>query len=423
MGLFGRRRAETSASALFSPAEAEHIETLWRLTALPRHEFDKTYQAMLERAWRWIAVGDGDAWADLKRDVLSNMIAALRARQARILPRFAAAEDASRLTEVMSFALAAAVLAERMALVLGRAAAPGWCPWTEDMPKSAAIAWPPASRSYGALLLPRLMGPEGGEWVSQERVAVRELSAYFGGERSELRDIATVAATRIGSEIEFSEGALPPPAEAPAEERLDAWTEIVESRLARDPEEQAGEAPADEPGPAPEVMLARQAVTPDAAEGGKPKAARAGGQEEARTSADGNGRRPGARPAIIGSSGAGWLWVNWLRRGYWEGRIPANRDGGLLYAVDGDAYVVIPDAFDVFASESPNRDARKVKNQVLRIKRHRVRGTASGTYMSTFRTELDDGRRTEGMLFPGELIWEDDCPPATGLKIFPRLKR
>ena len=75
--------------------------------ALPRAEFDAPYGAMLGRFWRWAASARGEAWAALRRESLICAVAALRARQARVLPRFAAAEDAARLAEVMSFALAA----------------------------------------------------------------------------------------------------------------------------------------------------------------------------------------------------------------------------------------------------------------------------------------------------------------------------
>lgn len=80
----------------------------------------------------------GEAWAALRRETLACAVAALRARQARVLPRFAAAEDAARLAEVMSFALAACMVAERFAAVAGRAAAPGWRPLTDDVPETAA---------------------------------------------------------------------------------------------------------------------------------------------------------------------------------------------------------------------------------------------------------------------------------------------
>lgn len=105
MGIFGRKtgsRAEAPGGAdVFTAPEHEGIEALWRLTALPA-EFEATYGAMLPGFWPYAALAQGEAWAALRRETLACAVAALRARQARVLPRFAAAEDAARLAEVMS---------------------------------------------------------------------------------------------------------------------------------------------------------------------------------------------------------------------------------------------------------------------------------------------------------------------------------
>ena len=179
MGIFGQKagnRAEAARAAdVFTAPERERIEALWRLTALPRAEFDATYGAMLGGFWRYAASARGETWAALRRESLGCAVAALRARQARVLPRFAAAEDAARLAEVMSFALAACVVAERFAAVAGRATAPGWRPLTDDVPESAA------------LLLARRAGEAGLGWLGQEPAALHALAAYFGDGPSELR--------------------------------------------------------------------------------------------------------------------------------------------------------------------------------------------------------------------------------------------
>ena len=71
----------------------------------------------------------------LRQQALTSTVAALRARQAR-------------LAEVMSFALAAAVLAEQFGLVVGRAQAADWCPLTSDVPASSVLVRKP--RACGA---------------------------------------------------------------------------------------------------------------------------------------------------------------------------------------------------------------------------------------------------------------------------------
>ena len=175
----GRRQA-------LSASERERVDALWRLTAPPRAEFDATYGDMLARFWRCVAAPQGEVWTELKHEALTCAVAALRVRQARVLPRFGAAEDAARLAEVMSFALAAAVLAERLGLVLGRADAPDWCPLAEDVPASAVLEDVAVPRAYGALLLPRLVEDAGLRWLGQEPVTMRALAGLFqrGSERA-----------------------------------------------------------------------------------------------------------------------------------------------------------------------------------------------------------------------------------------------
>ena len=58
------------AADVFTVPERERIEALWRLTALPRAEFDATYLAMLGEFWRraagaaaWTYVRDERPWA------------------------------------------------------------------------------------------------------------------------------------------------------------------------------------------------------------------------------------------------------------------------------------------------------------------------------------------------------------------------
>ena len=352
----GNRASAPAVADVFTAPERERIEALWRLTALPRAEFEATYGAMLGGFWRYAASARGEVWAALKRETLVCAVAALRARQARVLPRFAAAEDAARLAEVMSFALAACVVAERFAAVAGRATAPGWRPLTDDVPESAAVGGEPPPRPFGALLLARLAGEAGLGWLGQEPAALHALAAYFGDGPSELRAIAEEAERRIGLSIDrapaVSAPAAPPPAEEGAEYPPDA------------PQPRAGTAE-----PAPE-------------------------------------RTP---PPAIGGEGAGWEWINWVRTGLRDGSVPVNTAGAWLHNIEGVAYVVAPACFEAFAAGRDLAPAT-VRNRVVRLGRHRQRASPSGS-ANVFRAVLADGSRVKGMVFPGELIWDDDPPP------------
>ncbi len=51
-----------------------------------------------------------------------------------------------------------------------------------------------------------------------------------------------------------------------------------------------------------------------------------------------------------------------------------------------------------------------VRNRVVRLGRHRQRASPSGS-ANVFHAVLADGSRVKGMVFPGELVWDDDPPP------------
>ena len=119
-----------------------------------------------------MSAATGDAWTNLKSE-------------------FAAAEDAARLAEVMSFAFATAS---------------GWSPLATDVPASAKLGESPVPGACGALLLPRLVGDAGLAWLGQEPVALCALAAYFGPGPSELRGIVEEAERRVGRPIIRSSG-------------------------------------------------------------------------------------------------------------------------------------------------------------------------------------------------------------------------
>ena len=225
------------------------------------------------------------------------------------------------------------------------------------------------ARSYGALLLPRLVGDAGLRWLAQEPVAMRALAAYFGGGPSELRAIAEAAAARIGLAIE---GASTVP---------DASTATASPERADRAEPEARPE-----SPAPSV--------------------------EAEPSGPGPGAEATAQGLVVGGLGAGWRWINWVRAGLRDGSIVANADGGWLHNLGGDAYCVRPACFEAYAPVE-DVEAGTIKNRVAKLRRHRLRKWERGV-ANTFRAELPDGRRVEGMLFPGELIWDGNPPPVAG---------
>ena len=372
MRLFNRKEPRSATDSTFTDDERERVNALWRLTALPRDEFDATYGDLIGRCWRAVAAGTAGAWTSLRFQALAHADAALKVRRAYVLPRFAAAEDAARLAEVMSFALAACVLAERFAGLLGRASAPGWSPLLADLPAGAVLADRDVPRSFGALLLPRLVGPAGHEWLAQEREALWAAVAYFGEGPSELREIGHDAAARIGLPIAGVAPESPPAAES----------------AKADPKAPALTTPTD-----PHRETAAESATAAI----KAAAPMAEGEE-------------GPLPRV-GGPGKGWDWINWVRAGVHEGRIAVNAAGAWLHNVDGEAFVVVPDGYDAF--DAPDgAGAKTVRNRVARLGRHRSRRSA-GHAVEEHRALLGDGRQVPGMVFPGELFWDDRPPPAS----------
>ena len=173
--------------------EASQVSRIWKLTALPRDEFDLTYGALFKNAWRYAAhLPNDDALPDLnalKSDILTKTIAVLRTRQSRILPKRLPTEDAARVSELVSFALAVVVLADRFAQALGglqlKHGAQSWCALLEPIPKHSEITHQHTPHAaFGSLLIGVLVTPEGLRWLAQEPVVLDEMLRYFSNDAS-----------------------------------------------------------------------------------------------------------------------------------------------------------------------------------------------------------------------------------------------
>ena len=71
--------------------------------------------------------------------------------------------------------------------------------------------------------------------------------------------------------------------------------------------------------------------------------------------------------------------------------------------------MVSPACFEAFAAGRGLAPAT-VRNRVVRLGRHRQRAAPSGA-ANVFRAVLADASRVKGMVFPGELVWDDNPPP------------
>ena len=368
MGIFKRtkNRAATVGAGLFTEPERARVDALCRLTALPRAEFDATYGDLLARCWRcraWRQGLDGieGEGADLRDRRVEGApgacAAAVRRRRGRRPP---GRGDELRARRRRARRAARAPAWPRLAA--------GWRPATEDVPASGLLEDVSVPRSYGALLLPRLVGDAGLRWLGQEPIAMRALAAYFGGGPSELRAIAEEAAARIG---------LPIP---------------------------------DTPKALDRSIASAAGGSCDGGVNGSEGCARC--MEASRAWPETSGENETSGAVLVGGIGAGWRWINWVRAGLRDGSIAANADSGWLHHLGGDAYVVRPACFEEYAVIE-GVEPGTIKNRVAKLRQHRLRKCERGV-ANTFRAELRDGRRVEGMVFPGELIWNDDPPPLAG---------
>ena len=98
-----------------------------------------------------------------------------------------------------------------------------------------------------------------------------------------------------------------------------------------------------------------------------------------------------APPPAIGSEGAGWEWINWVRTGLRDGSVRVNAAGAWLHNIAGEAYVVSPACFEAFAAGRHLAPAT-IRNRVVRLGCHRQRASPSGATI-LFRVVLADGSR------------------------------
>ena len=122
-----------------------------------------------------------------------------------------------------------------------------------------------------------------------------------------------------------------------------------------------------------------------------------------------------APPPAIGGEGAGWEWIKRVRTGLREGSVPVNADGVWLHNIAGEAYLIASACFEAFADGRELAPAT-IRNRVVRLGRHRARESRSGA-ANVFRAVLADRSHVKGMVFPGELMWDEDPPPRANLEL------
>ena len=101
-------------------------------------------------------------------------------------------------------------------------------------------------------------------------------------------------------------------------------------------------------------------------------------------------------------------WIKLVRAGLRDSTVPVNATGAWVHNIAGEANVVAPVCFEAFGAGRELARAT-VRNRVVRIWRHRQRTACLGA-ARLFHAVLTDGSRVEGMVCPGEVMWDDDPP-------------
>ena len=205
-----KKSAHASPEADFVRASKDaQIDRVWKLTALPRAEFDLTYGALFNNLSKYLAHAPlDDAGFDIEchlQALLNEVIDALRVRQSRIIPKHLPTEDAARVSELMSFALAVVIVADNTARMVGglvlKAGHTSWCALLDPIPKGAEIvASHDPHPAFGSLLIGVLVGEAGLRWLSQESIVLDEVLRYFSGAPdSELRALTGATMSAINT--------------------------------------------------------------------------------------------------------------------------------------------------------------------------------------------------------------------------------
>lgn len=159
-------------------ARPEHdpLHDVWKLTALPRTEFDATYRDLWSRVTAFIDRIPAVDTVRFNTELMISTRAAMRVRQSQILPRRIATEEATRLSELMTFVLAFGLVLQRV-----RSLSPREIPLAD----------------WG---LDTLLSDTSRRWILDEPVAYEELRRCCDEDAdSELSALIDLAASRLSA--------------------------------------------------------------------------------------------------------------------------------------------------------------------------------------------------------------------------------
>ena len=153
------------------------MHDVWKLTALPRSEFDATYLDLWTRTVAYVKAHHPHNAEQFRVELMTLTRAAMRVRQSQIVPRRVPTEEATRLSELITFVLAVAVAMHAI---------------RASVPADAANALEP---DWG---LNTLLCTASRRWICDEPIANEELQRFSRLDTdSELRDLIELAELRL----------------------------------------------------------------------------------------------------------------------------------------------------------------------------------------------------------------------------------
>ena len=341
----------TAAVRGWNEDEARLLQSIWKHTTLPKAEFDLTYGALFRNTWNYLDHAPRDGWpdspfGDVRRSTLILANTALRVRQARIIPRGMPAEDAARLAEVMTFAVAICSVLEQIGNLVSRLELDtedrrAWCPYLETAPPTAErIGERAPVAGYGLLLLSSFVSEEGQRWLAQEPEAMRAILRCF----TEPRTSEVHAIVQHAKRTAFPDVQLPRVPEQ--QSALDALLGPALPTQPTQPTQTPPEAPSSEK-PAEGLATQQRPSTGHQKPSQPPQAAQSA---------------PTGKPVA-----KGWHYVTWLRDALASHTVELNTNDGFVHVLPGDeVFLVVPDAFERYAIAT-DAPAKRTQNQVARL--------------------------------------------------------
>ncbi len=339
------------------------LKNIWKHTALPQKEFNKTYGAMFLNTWLYLAKEPQNGWpesryGEIKSVILNVCNTAIRIRQSKIIPKGLPTEDTAKLAEVMSFVVTVSVILEFVGQAVGSLEIETkkkstWCPFIEPLQEKATIlSMHPVSKSYGLLMLPLLLNTESLQWLSQEKETIDELiHALQNDPHSDIKLIIDMAKQLAYPDLKDKH--------------------CMQQQL---------------------PLTIKKAEKPVTLE-----------NEVATESLD---LKPVLKPTLSSpkhTQPKGWAFIEWLRKSLEKKEIEFNTINSCIHVLaNNKVFIENQQLFDAYEKVT-GEPAKRVRNQVTRLGLHLIKRNGNNIYVA----KVNEEKKQAGFVFKNSnLLWE-----------------